>query len=85
WRPVDFAGDQPFDVLMSDGHRHVRVQVKMQRRVKGTAWKRRGQYVVEVQRTRTGKNGEGNATRPYRKDEFDVLAVCMQPSTKNWS
>jgi hypothetical protein len=55
-------------------------------------------YVVEVQKTRTGvkRKPKGAAaavgeedieikTRPYQFGEFDILAVNMQPSTKNWS
>lgn len=41
-------------------------------------------YVVETQRTRGGKTASGEATRPYRFDEFDILAVSMYPSTQNW-
>jgi excisionase family DNA binding protein len=41
-------------------------------------------YVVETQRTRGGKNAAGEATRPYRFDEFDILAVSMYPSTQDW-
>lgn len=42
-------------------------------------------YVVETQRTRTGKTASGGQTRPYRFDEFDILAVSMYPSTNDWS
>jgi len=42
-------------------------------------------YVVETQRTRTGKKSSGENTRPYRFDEFDILAVSMHPSTNDWS
>jgi hypothetical protein len=57
-------------------------------------------YVVEVQRTRTGKRKKKvtnsvsdivdivpvdiEETRPYRFGEFDVIAVNMHPSTGNW-
>jgi excisionase family DNA binding protein len=41
-------------------------------------------YVVETQRTRTGKTSTGEATRPYRYGEFDILAVSMYPSTTRW-
>lgn len=55
--------------------------------------------IVEVQRTRTGtkrkkKNGstdeeiqeeeEPQKTRPYRFGQFDIIAVCMMPSTGQW-
>jgi excisionase family DNA binding protein len=42
-------------------------------------------YVVETQRTRTGKKSTGEQTRPYRFGEFDILAVSMHPSTNDWS
>jgi excisionase family DNA binding protein len=42
-------------------------------------------YVVETQRTRTGKSAMGENTRPYRFDEFDILAVSMHPATNDWS
>lgn len=43
-------------------------------------------YVVETQRTSGGKDQRtGENTRPYRFGEFDILAVSMHPSTKNWN
>jgi hypothetical protein len=41
-------------------------------------------HLVETQKTRTGRDGADNQTRPYRYGEFDVLAVSMQPSTGRW-
>lgn len=54
-------------------------------------------YIAETQKTRSGvkrkKNNSGELdsaeveevkTRPYRFGEFDILSVCMQPSTGNW-
>ena len=42
-------------------------------------------YVVEVQKTRGGIDLQTNEdTRPYRFGEFDILAVNMHPSTKDW-
>jgi excisionase family DNA binding protein len=41
-------------------------------------------FVVETQRTRGGKNTLGEKTRPYRFDDFDILAVSMYPSTNSW-
>jgi hypothetical protein len=40
-------------------------------------------FVVETQKTRGGTK-KGQATRPYRFGEFDVLAVSMAPSTGRW-
>ena len=42
-------------------------------------------YVVETQKTRAGIDRRtGSSTRPYRFEEFDVLAVAMHPSTNRW-
>jgi len=59
-----------------------------------------GYFTVEVQKTRTGKkkkrkgaSGEGEEaeesaemvdTRPYAFGDFDILAVSMWPSTRDW-
>jgi len=56
----------------------------------------KGMFMVEPQRTRGGtkrskkqrKEGGGTTdrkTRPYRFGEFDVLAVSLQPSTRDWT
>lgn len=43
-------------------------------------------FVVETQKTRGGVDKSTNEnTRPYRFSDFDILAVCMQPSTGEWS
>ena len=73
----------------------VTVQVKLQRSKKGLPevaskrarrWKfSPGMYKVEMQRSRGGEDAvAGEKTRPYRFGEFDILAVSMYPSTKNW-
>lgn len=83
WESDPPLTDAPYDACLVNGARRVRIQVKMQRREAGQPMLRRGQHVVEVQRTRTGsKNGE--STRPYRFSEFDLLAVAMQASTGSW-
>lgn len=112
WTDKPPIGDVAFDLCLSDGSYNppVRVQVKLQRRLKGAPMLYQGKagiYVVETQRTRTGKKRPGKndgsdiiagvvepegkpkrqesqATRPYRIDAFDLLAVCMQPSTGDW-
>lgn len=84
WEDVTPPGDLPYDCAVRDRVSIVTVQVKMQRRVKGAAWLRNGRAVVEVQRTRTGKR-DGEDTRPYRFGEFDILAVCMEPSHARWN
>ena len=90
WRDETPVGDFPYDALLVNDGSRVRVQVKMQRKERGEPLMRartkngpRDHYIVEVQRTRTG-NRDGERTRPYRFSEFDLLAVCMQPSTGNW-
>jgi hypothetical protein len=85
WRIVEIVGDAPYDFLIEDGVGRVSIQVKMQRRQKGTPFVRGGKFVVETQRTRTGKDSAGGATRPYRFGEFDILAVSLHPSTNDWA
>lgn len=98
WKPIDFEGDLPYDLLMDpqDGREPLKVQVKNQRRERGipkviaklAASDDFPVYVVETQRTRTGKragdDGQQKATRPYRFGEFDLLAVCLHPSSGSW-
>jgi hypothetical protein len=93
WKDVTPPGDLPYDFLLEDAVGQVRIQIKMQRKKMGypmTANKAPGlvssnMYVVETQRTRGGVDpGTGQSTRPYRFGEFDLLAVCLQPSTGNW-
>ncbi len=84
WEDVTPPGDLPYDAGLSDKTGIVKVQVKIQRREKGVAWIRNGCAVVEVQRTRGGKRN-GEETRPYRFGEFDILAVCMEPSHARWN
>jgi hypothetical protein len=90
WQIDTPVGDHPYDVRLRRNHHHVRIQVKMQRRARGEPLMRarlegggKDHYIVEVQRTRTGQKA-GIDTRPYRYGEFDLLAVCMQPSTRGW-
>ncbi len=83
--PPDAAYD--FSLRRPDGT-SARIQVKLQRRERGVPKQWRGSdeyFVVETQRTRSGRGAEGQSTRPYRFGEFDVLAVCMQPSTDDWT
>lgn len=39
-------------------------------------------YKVEIQKTRNSKDGTN--TRSYRRDYFDILAVCTFNQTKKW-
>jgi hypothetical protein len=88
WADETPSGDIPFDFQLRDKEGPVRVQVKNQRIEKGVPklWKNSpGVFVVETQKTRSGKDKAGNDTRPYRFGEFDILAVCLHPSTNDWS
>jgi hypothetical protein len=84
WKNITTTGDHPYDVALQDRIGTVRIQIKMQRRAKGKPMIRNNCAVVEVQRTRTGIRA-GEQTRPYRFGEFDILAVCVEPSTGNWN
>jgi len=88
WSSEPVHNDAAFDLLLKDESGSIRVQVKLQRRQKGIPLLHRkfpGSYVVETQRTRGGTRRETNEpSRPYRVEEFDVLAVCLQPSTGDW-
>ena len=53
-----------------------------------------GWFVAETQKTRSGKaksadktasDATSQSTRPYRVGEFDVLSVCLHPSTNDWT
>lgn len=96
WQPHVIVGDQPYDFALGKGTQEVRIQVKLQRKESGRPmlYSKRARaalkypnedllYVVETQRTRTGKK-KGNNTRPYRFGEFDILAVNLHPSTGDW-
>jgi hypothetical protein len=85
WKTVEIVGDAPYDFLIADAVGQVSIQVKMQRREKGIPLVRAGKFAVETQRTRTGKDAAGGATRPYRFGEFDILAVSLNPSTNDWT
>lgn len=88
WTNLEVPGDAAFDFLIEKGTEKVRIQVKRQRlERKVPKRRRRGSelFVVETQRTRTGTSSTGASTRPYRFGEFDILAVSMQPVTRDWS
>ena len=88
WTDDTPSGDIPFDFRLKDKLGTVKVQVKNQRNEKQAPklWnKQPGVYVAETQKTRSGKDKAGHDTRPYRFGEFDILAVCLHPSTNEWS
>lgn len=87
WRELPVQGDQAYDLLLDDGNGALRIQVKLQRKEKGgIKFHRNSQefFVVETQRTRTGKRRDQEDSRPYRVSEFDIIAVCLHPSTNDW-
>lgn len=95
WTEQPVPAGLPYDFLLDDGQGPVKLQVKMQRRrdrkslmasdvSKFKKWSSE-YYVVETQRTRGGKTKAGEATRPYRFGEFDLLAVSMGASQHRWS
>lgn len=88
WEDVTKPGEFPFDALLVRNGKQVRVQVKTQRLRSGAPLESTkafpNHWIVELQRTRGGTDAEGNATRPYRFAEFDLLAVCLWGSSGNW-
>lgn len=95
WQDVTPSGDHPFDFLLQDDTGQVRIQVKLQRQkmhrpmtanevLRSFAFPAH-LYVVETQRTRGGTSPTAEKTRPYRFGEFDLLGVCLHPSTGNWT
>lgn len=84
WKDITPSGDLPYDALLEDDISALKVHCKMQRRLKGAPWIRNGKAIVEVQRTRGGMR-RGENTRPYKFGEFDILAVCMEPSHGRWN
>lgn len=96
WEAEAFIGNPAYDFLIrskAQKNRQVRIQVKLQRMERQQpmlAPKRRfpgeDMYVVEVQKTRGGIDLQTNEqTRPYRFGDFDILAVNMHPSTRDWN
>lgn len=112
WDTKAIDRDQSYDFLLRrrSDYLPIRIQVKLQRKEKqAPKLISKNQrtlltdapdllYVVEVQRTRTGRRKSINRTgevtsggeeqfqqtRPYRFGEFDIIAVNMHPSTRDW-
>ena len=80
WTDVTPPGNHSYDTALADAIGTVRVQVKMQSRKEFKPWLRSGVGMVEVQRSRTGSTKAGEATRPCRFGDFDILAARMEPS-----
>lgn len=97
WEAVPFLDDRPYDFLIRPERAkkpEIRIQVKLQRMKKQQPmWASeanrhfpKDMHIVEVQKTRGGLDVQTNEnTRPYRFGEFDILAVNMHPSTRDWN
>jgi hypothetical protein len=89
WRNRPILGDLPYDADLSRDGLRVTVQVKMQRKERGEPKVRlaggRPHWVVEVQKTRSGQDADGESTRPYAFGNFDILAVNLHASSGDWS
>jgi len=84
WRDVTPDVNTAADFIIADDRDPVSIQVKLQRKQKGKPLVKAGTWIVETQKTRNGKTKDGDGTRLYRRGEFDILAVCMEPATGNW-
>jgi excisionase family DNA binding protein len=93
WQDITPTGDLPYDFMLADIAGAVKVQVKLQRSKEfrpmyaNEAYRRfpADMYVVETQKTRGGTDVvTGKSTRSYRFNEFDIIAVAMQPSKLDW-
>lgn len=93
WSDTTPPGLHPYDFRLERKDASVRIQVKTQRKKSGRpmsaneGYRRfsKDKFVVETQKTRAGRDQEGRDTRPYRFGEFDILAVCMEPSSGEWA
>jgi len=93
WKDVSVTGAHAYDCLLEDRIGRVRVQIKMQRLKlhkpmmanQGYRFLPSTMFVAETQRTRGGTDAKGDRTRPYRFGDFDILGVCLHPSTGQWS
>ena len=95
WRDVTpTGGNFAYDFVVERDGVRVTIQAKLQRKskhepmaykIKGRRGHVSGFYVVETQKTRAGNKKTGEKTRPYSFGEFDILAVSMEPATRDWS
>lgn len=92
WHDVTPEGNFAYDYLIKDKQGPISIQVKLQRSKLGAPLVNSGKrygfegdvFIAETQKTRTGTDGD-EKTRPYRYGEFDILAVSLQPSTRQWT
>lgn len=95
WQEVTPPGTHAYDFAIQNGPERVTIQTKLQRkeagkpfmyRIPGVRGPASAFYVVETQKSRKGTDRSSGAnTRPYRFGEFDILAVSMEPATRDWS
>jgi len=95
WASKTNLGEQAYDFLIEKDAAKVTIQVKLQRKENGDPKEYAARslkalncqyerlYVVEVQKTRSGKKG-GKATRPYHFGDFDILAVNLHTAAGEW-
>lgn len=81
WQGSEIQGDHPYDALLRRGDSVVRIQVKLQRLEKGipklyypTHYEKGSLFVVEVQKTRTGKR-KTKKRNQHRDSEIDVTEM----------
>lgn len=79
-----FDKDGKPDFVIHAGAKVLVVEVKNIR--SGTEKRFAGQLagIVEIQKTRNGTDAQGNKTRGYRVDHFDLLAACLFNQTGRW-
>jgi hypothetical protein len=87
-KSLPVSENAPYDFLIDDGRGPIRIQVKLQRRhgqramIGSDAPNYMGydpeMFIVETWKTRSGD-------RYYPFGDFDIVAVCMHPSTGDWS
>lgn len=87
WQPVEFNGDQPYDALLRKGTSEARIQVKLQRLAGGVPklyypkYYKRGLFVVEVQKTRTGQKTTKAPLHgsPVTVEAIEAITVKTRP------
>jgi hypothetical protein len=88
WNADALDEDYPYDFKIKDDQGEVTIQVKNQRMALGQPklWRPHTPkiYDAETDKSRKGEK-DGEQTRRYRYGEFDLLAVCMQPLTDDWT
>ena len=80
WHDAD--GQPDFEIMIRDG-RKFRVECKNLRSDKNFSAERGCK--VEIQKTRGGRDKEGQKTRGYMTDYFDLLAACTFNQTGEWT